>query len=70
MPLRASPPAPGRSPTCRSTRASGSPRPEQAREAADLTDGIVVGSRAVQVAEEGPAALREYVGSLRAALDA
>ena len=44
--------------------------PEQARGAADLTDGIVVGSRAVQVAEEGPAALREYVGSLRAALDA
>ena len=28
--------------------------PEQARAAADLTDGIVVGSRAVQVAEEGP----------------
>jgi tryptophan synthase alpha chain len=44
--------------------------PGQARAAADLTDGIVVGSRAVQVAEEGPAALREYVGSLRAALDA
>ena len=44
--------------------------PEQARAAADLTDGIVVGSRAVQVAEEGPEALREYVGSLRAALDA
>ena len=35
--------------------------PEQARAAADLTDGIVVGSRAVQVAEEGPDALREYV---------
>ena len=30
--------------------------PEQARAAADLTDGIVVGSRAVQVAEEGPRA--------------
>ena len=43
--------------------------PEQARAAADLTDGIVVGSRAVQVAEEGPAALRDYVESLRAALD-
>ena len=28
--------------------------PEQARAAADLTDGIVVGSRAVHVAEEGP----------------
>ena len=34
-----------------------------------LTDGIVVGSRAVQVAEEGPAALDAYVASLRAALD-
>ena len=44
--------------------------PEQARAAADLTDGIVVGSRAVQVAEEGPEALRAYVASLRAALDA
>lgn len=44
--------------------------PEQARTAADLTDGVVVGSRAVQVAEEGPAALQDYVGSLRAALDA
>ena len=36
--------------------------PEQARAAADLTDGVVVGSRAVLVAEEGPAALQEYVG--------
>jgi tryptophan synthase alpha chain len=44
--------------------------PEQARAAADLTDGIVVGSRAVLVAEEGPEALREYAASLRAALDA
>jgi len=44
--------------------------PEQARAAADLVDGVVVGSRAVQVAEEGPDALREYVASLRAALDA
>jgi tryptophan synthase alpha chain len=44
--------------------------PEQARAAADLTDGIVVGSRAVLVAEEGPAALGAYVASLRAALDA
>lgn len=42
--------------------------PEQARTAADRTDGIVVGSRAVQVAEEGPAALRAYVASLRAAI--
>ena len=44
--------------------------PEQARAAADLTDGIVVGSRAVHVAEEGPDALRAYVASLRTALDA
>jgi len=36
---------------------------------AALADGIVVGSRALQVAEEGPDALREYVSSLRAALD-
>ena len=43
--------------------------PEQARAAADLTDGIVVGSRAVQVAEKGPDALGAYVASLRAALD-
>ena len=32
--------------------------PEHARAAAEHADGIVVGSRAVQVAEEGPAALR------------
>jgi tryptophan synthase alpha chain len=44
--------------------------PEQAREAADLTDGVVVGSRALLAAEEGPAALRDYVRSLREALDA
>ena len=44
--------------------------PEQARAAADLADGVVVGSRAVIVAEEGPAALQEYVASLRSALDA
>ena len=43
--------------------------PEQARTAAALTDGVVVGSRAVEVAEEGPAALRAYVRSLRLALD-
>src|SRR4051794_40024318 len=42
--------------------------PEQARAVAAHTDGIVVGSRAVQVAEDGPAALRDYVASLRAAL--
>ena len=44
--------------------------PAQAREAADLTDGIVVGSRAVEAAEQGPAELARFVGSLRAALDA
>jgi len=44
--------------------------PEQARAAADLGDGIVVGSRAVEVAEEGPAALRTYISSLREAIDA
>jgi tryptophan synthase alpha subunit len=43
--------------------------PEHARTVAALADGIVVGSRALQVAEEGPDALREYVASLRAALD-
>jgi tryptophan synthase alpha chain len=44
--------------------------PEQAREAADLTDGVVVGSRALLAAEEGAQALRDFVGSLRTALDA
>jgi tryptophan synthase alpha chain len=42
--------------------------PEQAAAAAALTDGVVVGSRALQEAESGPAALRSYVASLRAAL--
>jgi tryptophan synthase alpha chain len=44
--------------------------PDHARAAAELADGIVVGSRAVQVAEDGPEALRDYVASLRGALDA
>ena len=44
--------------------------PEHARAAAELADGIVVGSRAVEVAENGPAALRDYVRSLREAVDA
>src|SRR6185437_14390394 len=35
--------------------------PDQARAAADLTDGVVVGSRAIEVAAEGPSALRNYV---------
>jgi tryptophan synthase alpha chain len=42
--------------------------PEQAAQAAELADGVVVGSRAVEVAEEGPDVLHAYVGSLRAAL--
>jgi tryptophan synthase alpha chain len=43
--------------------------PEHARAAAALADGIVVGSRAVEVAEEGAAALGAYIRSLREALD-
>jgi tryptophan synthase alpha chain len=39
--------------------------PEHARAAAELADGVVVGSRAVEVAEEGPAALTAYVRTLR-----
>jgi tryptophan synthase alpha chain len=42
--------------------------PAHAAAVAELADGVVVGSRAVQVAEEGPAALREYVRSLREAI--
>jgi tryptophan synthase alpha chain len=44
--------------------------PEQARAAAAIGDGVVVGSRAVEVAEEGADALAAYVASLRAAIDA
>jgi tryptophan synthase alpha chain len=45
--------------------------PEHAAGAAALADGVVVGSRAVEVAhDEGPEALREYVASLRRAVDA
>jgi tryptophan synthase alpha chain len=43
--------------------------PEHARAAGDLTDGIVVGSRAVEAAEQGTAELARFVGSLRRALD-
>jgi len=42
--------------------------PDHARAAAELADGVVVGSRAVEVAEEGPGALGEDVASLREAL--
>ena len=44
--------------------------PEHAAVVARITDGVVVGSRAVQVAEDGPTALRDYVGGLRRAIDA
>jgi tryptophan synthase alpha chain len=45
--------------------------PEQAADAAALADGIVVGSRAVEVAAaKGPEGLRDYVASLRRAVDA
>jgi tryptophan synthase alpha chain len=43
--------------------------PDHARAAAELVDGVVVGSKAVETAEQGPAALAELVGSLRAVLD-
>src|SRR2546428_11604747 len=43
--------------------------PEQARAAAELADGIVVGSRPIEVAEEGPEALQRYVRTLRDAVD-
>jgi tryptophan synthase alpha chain len=43
--------------------------PEHAAAAAELADGVVVGSRAVEVAEEGAPALERYVATLRAALD-
>jgi tryptophan synthase alpha chain len=44
--------------------------PQHARDAAALADGVVVGSRAVQVADEhGPGGLGAYVAELRSALD-
>ena len=43
--------------------------PEQARAAAKLADGVVVGTRALEAAEHGPGAFKDYVSSLRAALD-
>ena len=43
--------------------------PDHARAAGALADGIVVGSRAVEVAEDGPDALAAYVATLRRALD-
>jgi len=43
---------------------------EQAAAAAELADGIVVGSAALIAAEDGPGALESFVSALRAALDA
>ncbi len=43
--------------------------PEQARAAASLADGIVVGTSALEAAERGAAELRSYAATLRAALD-
>ena len=43
---------------------------EHARAAAEVADGVVVGSRAVEAAEQGPGALAELVRELRAGLDA
>jgi tryptophan synthase alpha chain len=43
--------------------------PQQARAAADLADGVVIGTRAVEVADEGPSALNAYVRSVRNALE-
>jgi tryptophan synthase alpha chain len=42
--------------------------PEQAAAAADLADGVVVGSAALIAAENGPAALESFVAQLRSAL--
>jgi tryptophan synthase alpha chain len=44
--------------------------PAHAAAAAELVDGIVVGSAALEAAEDGPAALASFVASLRSALDA
>jgi tryptophan synthase alpha chain len=44
--------------------------PAHARAAAQHADGVVVGSRAIEVAEEGAPALTTYVRTLRDALDA
>ena len=44
--------------------------PEHAAAAAALADGVVVGSRALEAADEGAPALERYVRSLREAIDA
>jgi tryptophan synthase alpha chain len=43
--------------------------PEQARAAGELVDGIAVGTRAVEAAEQGLAELASFVAGLRGALD-
>jgi tryptophan synthase alpha chain len=43
--------------------------PDQARAAAELADGVVVGSAALLAADEGARSLEEFVRSLRRALD-
>ena len=43
--------------------------PEQAAAAAELADGVVVGSAALLAAEDGPGALERFVVQLRFALD-
>jgi tryptophan synthase alpha chain len=43
--------------------------PADAAAAAELTDGVVVGSRALEAAEDGPGALRDLVRSLRHRVD-
>ena len=43
--------------------------PADAAAAAELTDGVVVGSRALEAAEDGPGALRDLVRSLRDRVD-
>jgi tryptophan synthase alpha chain len=42
--------------------------PDQAAAAAELADGVVVGSAALLAAEDGPSALERFVAQLRAAL--
>jgi len=44
--------------------------PEHASAAAAIADGVIVGSRAIEVAEGGPEELRRYVSSLREGVDA
>jgi tryptophan synthase alpha chain len=43
--------------------------PEQARAAAELADGVVVGSAALMAAEDGVGSLGDFVRSLRRAID-